>query len=160
MTPGPQKAQKARKLMIFKRAFVALTLVGGLSFSLSAGQQAPAARPAVYSAVQATAGQAAYTANCASCHQPTLAGQNEAPPLAGTNFMTTWGKRTTKDLIDYMSATMPPGKPSLAEADYLNISAFILQYNGALAGTQTLAMTTAAPIASIATGQRAAVPAR
>ena len=74
--------------------------------------------------------------------------------------MTTWGKRTTKDLIDYMSATMPPGKPSLAEADYVNISAFILQYNGATAGTQALAATTAAPIASIATGQRAAVPAR
>ena len=57
--------------------------------------------------------------------------------------MTTWGKRTTKDLIEYMAATMPPGKPSLAEADYVNISAFILQYNGATAGTQALAATTA-----------------
>ncbi len=154
--------------MIFKRAFVALTLVAGLSFSLSAGQVPPAsasatarqAQPAVYTAAQATAGQAAYAANCASCHQPTLVGQNEAPPLAGTNFMTTWGKRTTKDLIEYMAATMPPGKPSLAEADYVNISAFILQYNGATAGTQALAATTAAPIATIATGQRAAPPVR
>jgi len=150
-------------------AFVSVAFIAGLTLSLSAGQaptpasataSARQAGPGVYTTAQATAGQAAYTANCASCHQPTLAGQNEAPPLAGTNFMTTWGKRTTKDLIDYMSATMPPGKPSLAEADYLNISAFILQYNGAIAGTQTLAMTTAAPIASIATGQRAAVPAR
>ena len=125
---------------------------------MSAGQQAPAARPSVYTAAQATAGQAAYTANCASCHQPTLVGQNEAPPLAGTNFMTTWGKRTTKDLIEYMAATMPPGKPSLAEADYVNISAFILQYNGATAGTQALAAATATPIGTIATGQRAAAP--
>ncbi len=60
--------------------------------------------------------------------------------------MTTWGKRTTKDLLDYMSATMPPGKPSLAEAEYLNITAFILQFNGAPAGTQALTAATATPI--------------
>ena len=64
-------------------ALVSAALVAGLTLSLSAGQQAPAARPSVYTSAQATAGQAAYTANCASCHQPTLVGQNEAPPLAG-----------------------------------------------------------------------------
>ena len=133
--------------MMFKRVFIALTLVAGLSFSLAARQ---AARPAVYSAAQATAGQASYQANCASCHQPALGGQNEAPPLAGTNFMTTWGKRTTKDLLDYMAATMPPGKPSLAEAEYLNITAFILQVNGAPAGTQAITAATATPTSSTA----------
>ena len=121
--------------------------------------QTTASRPAVYSAAQATAGQASYQANCASCHQPTLVGQNEAPPLAGPNFMTTWGKRTTKDLIEYMAATMPPGKPSLAEAEYVNISAFILQFNGAPAGAQALTTATATPIGTIATGQRPATTA-
>ena len=74
--------------------------------------------------------------------------------------MTTWGKRTTRDLIEYMSATMPPGRPSLAEADYVNIAAFILRFNGAAAGTQALAAATATPIGTIATGQRAARPPR
>ena len=60
--------------------------------------------------------------------------------------MTTWRGRTTKDLVEYMSATMPPGRPSLAEADYLNITAFILQFNGATAGAQPLVVATAAPI--------------
>ena len=119
----------------------------------SAGQ-APSA--SVYTAAQATAGQASYQANCASCHQATLVGQNEAPALAGANFMTTWRGRTTKDLVEYMSATMPPGRPSLGEAEYLNIAAFILQFNGAAAGTQPLVVATATPIGSIATGQRAA----
>ena len=119
----------------------------------SAGQ-APSA--SVYTAAQATAGQASYQANCASCHQATLVGQNEAPALAGANFMTTWRGRTTKDLVEYMSATMPPGRPSLGEAEYLNIAAFILQFNGAAAGTQPLVAATATPIGSIATGQRAA----
>ena len=73
--------------------------------------------------------------------------------------MTTWRGRTTKDLVEYMSATMPPGRPSLAEADYLNITAFILQFNGATAGAQPLVVATAAPIGTIATGQRAAAAA-
>ena len=136
-------------ISIRSRAFVACRCVGGTQRPRTA-----ATRPAVYTAAQATAGQASYQANCASCHQPTLVGQNEAPPLAGTNFMTTWGKRTTKDLLDYMSATMPPGKPSLAEAEYLNITAFILQFNGAPAGAQALTAATATPIGTIATGQR------
>ena len=56
--------------------------------------------------------------------------------------MTTWRGRTTKDLVEYMAATMPPGRPSLGEAEYLNITAFILQFNGAAAGAQPLAVAT------------------
>ncbi len=136
--------------------FTALALTAGLTLSLVA-KQTPAAPP-VYTTAQATAGQAAYSANCASCHQATLVGQNEAPALVGPNFMTTWRGRTTKDLVEYMSATMPPGKPSLGEAEYLNITAFILQANGAAAGAQALLAATATAIGTIATGQRAAAP--
>lgn len=142
---------------MFKPTFVVLTLVAGLSLSLSAVQQPPAARPSVYTAAQATAGQAAYAANCASCHLTDLAGQNEAPQLAGTNFRNNWRAKTAKDLIDYMSASMPPGRPSLGEQEYVNLAAFILQSNGAAAGTQALAANATTPIGSIATGQ--AVPA-
>ena len=132
-----------------------LALVAGVSTfaKASAGQ---AGSVSVYTAAQAAAGQASYQANCASCHQPTLVGQNEAPPLAGANFMTTWRGRTTKDLIEYMAATMPPGRPSLAEDEYVNIGAFILQYNGATAGAQALTVAIAPPIGTIATGERAA----
>ena len=49
----------------------------------------------VFTADQAAAGRAAYQANCASCHLPDLAGRNEAPQLAGNNFMNTWRTRTT-----------------------------------------------------------------
>jgi alcohol dehydrogenase (cytochrome c) len=135
-----------------------LAIVALLTLSLSAGQ-APTGAP-VFTAAQATAGQASYQANCASCHLPDLAGQNEAPQLAGANFMTTWRARTTRDLIDYMSATMPPGKPSLAESDYVNIAAFILRSNGAAAGPEVMRASTAVAIGTIATGQRAAVAPR
>ena len=136
-----------------------MSLAFAAVLTISAGQ-APTAAP-VFTAAQAAAGQASYQANCASCHLPDLAGQNEAPPLAGANFMTTWRARTARDLIDYMQATMPPGRPSLAETDYVNIAAFILRSNGAAAGSELLRASSADPIGSVATGQRAAaVPPR
>lgn len=135
----------------------ALVLVSSAHLTLTARQ---AVSPAVYSAGQASAGEAAYQASCASCHVADLTGRNEAPPLAGANFMTTWRGRTIKDLVDYMQATMPPGQPSLAEGTYVNIAAFILQANGAAAGAQALQASTATPIGSVATGQRAAAAPR
>ena len=63
---------------------------------------------AAYTAAQAASGLAAYQTNCASCHLPDLNGRNEAPQLAGGNFMNAWGSRTTTDLIRFTQATMPP----------------------------------------------------
>jgi mono/diheme cytochrome c family protein len=60
----------------------------------------PCVTPAAYTAGQATDGRAAYQANCASCHLPDLAGRNEAPQLAGGNFMSAWGSRTTAELAN------------------------------------------------------------
>ncbi|MBY0493647.1 MAG: cytochrome c, partial [Cyanobacteria bacterium] len=134
-------------------AFVSIAFVAS-AFVVASARQATA--PAVFTAAQAAAGQTTYAANCASCHLVDLAGQNEAPQLAGPNFRSTWGKRTTSDLIQYMSATMPPGRPSLADQDYVNLAAFILRSNGAGAGTQALSATTAAVIGSVATGRAAA----
>ena len=59
----------------------------------------------MYTAVQAADGLAAYLTNCASCHLPDLEGRNEAPQLAGVNFMNAWGSRTTSELIRYIQAT-------------------------------------------------------
>jgi mono/diheme cytochrome c family protein len=54
---------------------------------------------AEYTAAQAADGLAAYQTNCATCHLPDLVGRNEAPQLAGGNFMNAWGSRTTAELI-------------------------------------------------------------
>jgi alcohol dehydrogenase (cytochrome c) len=61
-------------------------------------------------------------------------------------------------LFEFIQATMPPGGPTLSVDQYLNISAYILQRNGAVAGSQPLTPTTAAAIGSIA-GQPPAPPA-
>ena len=111
---------------------------------------------AVYTAEQAAAGRAAYTANCAGCHQPDMGGRNEAAALAGPNFMNVWGTETTHDLFELISTTMPPGGAPLPQGTYLAITAFILQANGAVPGTQPFTTTTAATIGSIASGKPAA----
>src|SRR4029077_4133833 len=116
---------------------------------LLAGQPPPAA---VYSAAQAAAGRAVYQQSCASCHMPDLVGRNEAPQLAGGNFMNTWRTRSTRDLFEFIQSTMPPTGESLSADQYLAETAFILQANGAAAGTQAFAQTTAVPIGTVASG--------
>ncbi|HEX4277091.1 MAG TPA: PQQ-binding-like beta-propeller repeat protein [Bryobacteraceae bacterium] len=107
-----------------------------------------------FTAAQSSAGQATYQTSCSSCHAADLGGRNEAPQLAGSNFMSAWGTRTAGDLVSYIQTSMPPGTPgSLGEAVYGNLGAFILQSNGALAGPQSLTRASTTVIRSIATGR-------
>ena len=136
-----------------KLPLAALCVSAPLGFVLLAGQQPPAP---VYSAAQATAGRTVYQASCASCHMPDLAGRNEAPQLAGNNFMNTWRSRSTRDLFEFIQSTMPPTAESLSADQYLAVTAFILQANGAAAGAQAFTATTAVPIGTVAAGAAAA----
>ncbi len=93
-------------------------------------------------------GLAAYQTNCASCHLPDLAGRNEAPQLAGGNFMNAWRGRTVGELIRYIQTTMPPSNAGgLSDEAYTSIAAFLLRANGAVTTTPT------ARIGAVANGQ-------
>jgi alcohol dehydrogenase (cytochrome c) len=108
---------------------------------LGAANAARAADPApgFYTPAQAQQGRALYGANCAACHGPSLQG-GAGPALAGDNFRATWGTRTLGNLVAFEHAQMPPGRPgSVPEGDDIAITAFILQVNGAPAGTRALA---------------------
>ncbi len=108
----------------------------------------------VYTAAQATAGRAAYQANCASCHGADLSGLNSASALAGGLFLSSWGDRTPGELVSFLEGAMPPGNPgSLGEQAYVNVAAFILDFNGAHAGNQPLTAASKVAIRSVATGQ-------
>jgi len=131
-TQRPQRTQRTLLL-----AFSALS--GLIVGAVVTGQQPPTS---VFTAAQADAGRAAYQASCAACHMPDLTGRNEAPPLAGANFTNTWRTRSTRDLFEFMSTTMPPDAPSLPADQYLAITAFILQSNGATPGAQAFTPTT------------------
>ena len=91
---------------------------------LLAGQQPAGGR---YSAAQAAAGRTLYLAQCAACHLPDLKGSGDAAPLAGSEFMDAWGRRSTSELLSFMQLTMPPQRPGALSADeYASIAAFIL----------------------------------
>ncbi len=104
---------------------------------------------------QAEAGRSVYQARCSGCHAPDLGG-NEAPQLAGSNFITAWGSRTAHELTAYIQSSMPPGNAgSLGEEVSVNLAAFILAANGAMPGTQALTAAATFPIRSVATGRPA-----
>src|ERR1700677_4654926 len=87
-----------------------------------------AQQPRSYTAQQAASGRSIYQGNCAICHVADLGGRNEAPQLAGSNFIGQWGDRTTSELVSFMQATMPPNNPhGLGDEAYVNLAAFILQ---------------------------------
>ena len=135
---------------MLKKASLALIVAAAAGVILLQGQQRPAGP---FTAAQASAGRAAYQENCSGCHLPDMAGRNEAPPLAGGNFMNTWGGRTTRELLALIQTTMPPGSPGALGPDvYAEIAAFILQSNGATPGSQPITATSAVTISSIATG--------
>ena len=129
--------------------FVALAFAAAMGIALLAGQPPQAA---VFTAQQAALGRAAYQTTCAACHMPDLGGRNEAPQLAGSNFMNTWRTRSTRDLLEFTQSTMPPSGESLPVEQYLNIISYILQSNGAAAGAQPFTPATTVPIGAVATG--------
>ena len=106
--------------------------------------------PRVFTVGQAVAGKAAFEKNCAVCHMRDLSGDMDAPPLAGSQFMSGWRSRTTKDLFQYMSTAMPPGSSPLSADTYTSIASYILQSNGAEAGSDSLTTTTIVPIGTVA----------
>jgi alcohol dehydrogenase (cytochrome c) len=115
----------------------------------------------VYTAAQAAAGRTGYAQSCAGCHRANLVGGGDAPGLGGSGFMSSWGGRSTKDFYKFIATSMPAGAPaSLSEQAYINITAYLLQANGAKAGTVAFSKNTDVKIASIATGKAPAkVPA-
>ena len=144
-------------MLIFRNRFaLALIAFAGSTFVAmppAAGQQ-PAGGAGPFTAAQAAAGATAYQASCATCHQPDLRGQGTATPLAGSAFIGAWGSRPAGSLLSFIQLTMPSGSPGTLSADtYANITAFILQSNGARAGNQALTANTQVLISAVATGQ-------
>ena len=135
-----------RTTLAMAAASVAVGLAGA-EIAVVAGQKDPEAL--VFTAEQATAGKAAYGRACAACHMPDLGGTPDAPPLAGSRFLDTWRARTTKELFDFVSGTMPPGGSSMTADTYAAILAYVLQSNGARPGASPLGPATAVRLGSV-----------
>jgi PQQ-dependent dehydrogenase (s-GDH family) len=95
--------------------------------------------PPVFTASQAAAGRKAYESHCAVCHGTTLTNGTFGTPLAGEFFRSRWSGRSVAALFIKSRNTMPPAAPaSLPDAGYAEVVAYILEVNGAVAGTAEL----------------------
>jgi mono/diheme cytochrome c family protein len=93
----------------------------------------------VYSEEQATRGQAAYEAECSSCHQADFAGDGFAPSLAGPEFASAWNDLSVGDLYDRIRQSMPPTDPGAVQAaTKVDIVAYLLKGNKMPAGSTEL----------------------
>jgi len=106
-----------------------------------------------FTEAQIDEGRKIYATRCAACHLPSLVGQGEALPLAGSQFMAGWSNRTTQDLYTLIQSSMPKNAPgSLDDRDYANVTAFILHANGAKAGPTTFLVAPPLRIGLVANG--------
>jgi mono/diheme cytochrome c family protein len=155
-----------RRRRIQAKCVLGSLLALGLPVLLDADQ--PAAAPMVFTAAQAQAGRVAYESSCGRCHTVTLMGRrgepNEVPPidslpepflkfigpkmrvppLVGRGFVDGWGKKTLGELYTLFRGaadTTPVSQMHLSDEALVNITAYILEKNGAKAGSQPLTAT-------------------
>jgi mono/diheme cytochrome c family protein len=117
-----------------------LTVVGALLAALPVRASAQAAPAALYSAAQAEEGKQVFEASCARCHNADLSGKDDAPPIAGAYFASSWGGQKVSALIEFVAGNMPLDMPAtLDEASYVRVVAYVLSRNGVPAGDTPLA---------------------
>jgi len=101
-------------------------------------QQSQTVSQGVYTDDQAKRGQAIYSAQCASCHGPTLNGV-QGPPLTGNDFVSNWNKEPLSELANKIRNTMPQNAPgSLTPQQAVDVVAYILQVGKFPAGRTEL----------------------
>ncbi len=149
MGMAPALRRSLRRSLINALAITSAVVATGLLTAVA--QQKTSAGPFV--SEQAATGETAYETTCSTCHAPDLTGR-EGPQLAGGNFMSDWSGRSIQDLVTYIQTTMPPDTAgSLPQETAVNIAAFLLQSNGAIAGSKPLTASASVLIRSVATGQ-------
>jgi mono/diheme cytochrome c family protein len=103
----------------------------------SAGAPARTVWDGAYTSSQAARGQAAYATYCNRCHAAD--GEGVAQRFTGDRFWAAWGEAPVDRLFTYLRRSMPNDAPgSLSEATYVDVTAFLLQSNGAPAGAGEL----------------------
>ncbi len=119
--------------IVWFSAVVCAAALMGTSGAVTATGRAQAQKSTwdgVYTAEQATRGATVYAESCASCHGGTLQGGDQAPSLAGDDFLRAWNELTIYDLFDRIHTTMPQDQPGLlTPAQNADLIAYMLSAN-------------------------------
>lgn len=113
----------------FRRWVGALVIIAVAAFSTIAlkAQQPQSVSQGVYTDAQAARGQTVYSARCASCHGPALAGRS-GPALAGDDFNGIWARKPVSELLLKIVNTMPKDETGkLTRQQSADIVAYMLK---------------------------------
>ncbi len=141
--------------MLVPRSAACAAVLAAVGVTVALAQAAQPAQPDMeaFTAQQASAGSALYSQSCSGCHGADLQGSADSPALAGANFMLQFQSKRVSDLLDTIRTSMPPTSPgSLTPGDAADLTAYILEMNGARPGTP--AVNGAAMIGTIASGEQ------
>jgi mono/diheme cytochrome c family protein len=98
----------------------------------------PSVRAGAYTEEQSMRGQMLYAEYCSECHGETLAGLEQALPLAGPQFTGVWDGEPLSALVTRISEMPPDEISGLTRAQNVDILAYMLHYNGLPAGKTPL----------------------
>jgi mono/diheme cytochrome c family protein len=102
----------------------------GAFYRLGAQSDTRSVWDGVYTEAQAARGHALFDKSCASCHGDSLEGRDEAPALAGADFLSNWTGLTAGDLFERIRTTMPLNNPGgLSRPVLCDILAYMLSAN-------------------------------
>jgi mono/diheme cytochrome c family protein len=84
----------------------------------------------VFTAAQASSGQAVYAKYCVECHIENLSGGGQNPQLAGAKWLENWREDNLESLFLKIRNTMPRRRTvSLTDQEALDVMTYILQRN-------------------------------
>ncbi len=120
---------------------IGLVMIGASQAALRAQQtdKALSVWEGVYTKEQAKRGEGLYVQNCSACHGPDLAGNDEAAPLAGPVFLSSWDGLSVGDLANRVRVSMPPNNlGKLSRQQIVDILSYVLSFNNFPAGKSEL----------------------
>jgi S-disulfanyl-L-cysteine oxidoreductase SoxD len=121
--------------------WIAAGLFAAALTSAAVGAQATkSVNDGVFTAEQATKGEAVYKEQCAACHGDNLEGSGPMPPLAGKDFLSNWQGKTVGDLFEKTQTSMPATAPgTLTPEQTAHVVAYMLGQSKYPAGAMALA---------------------
>ena len=123
------------------KSLVVVALMGAVAIAVVYAQEAPSRSvwDGVFTQGQAQRGQSSYNQYCMACHGGSLTGGEQAPPLAGGEFLSNWNGLTVGDLFDRIRQSMPSDNPgSISPRQASDLVSHILATNGFPAGQKEL----------------------
>jgi mono/diheme cytochrome c family protein len=127
------------------KSLLSMLLLLGALVADAQNASGPSIWNGVFTAAQAKRGDAAYQASCSGCHGSDLrATDAEAVDLTGPAFRARWNGKTLEERFETIRDTMPLGNANtLGDATYMDILAFVLQFNDFPPGDRELVPETA-----------------